>query len=186
MAQAKAELSDKANTITDLESAKQELAKLNEKLSGDLATESGKTDALNTQIAKLTETLPLLQKFESLIQDESETQRLEFASASDSYMGLSGEVIWNDKKQEGYMSLENLAVNDPTKTQYQLWIVDPERDELPVDGGVFDITQKDGTQIIPIRNALAITKPVAFVITLEQPGGVVKSKQEIVVALAKS
>ena len=186
LTQAKTELSDKEKTIIELESAKQELAKLNEKLSSELSTESGKIDALNTQIAKLTEKLPLLQKFESLIQDESDTQRLEFASASDSYKGLSGEVIWNDEKQEGYMSLENLAVNDPTKTQYQLWIVDPERDELPVDGGVFDITQKDGTQIIPIRNALAITKPVAFVITLEQPGGVVKSKQEIVVALAKS
>ena len=186
LTQAKTELSDKEKTIIELESAKQELAKLNENLSSELLTESGKIDALNTQIAKLTEKLPLLQKFESLIQDESETQRLEFASASDSYKGLSGEVIWNDEKQEGYMSLENLAVNDPTKTQYQLWIVDPERDELPVDGGVFDITQKDGTQIIPIRNALAITKPVAFVITLEQPGGVVKSKQEIVVALAKS
>tara|TARA_B100000902_G_C27171798_1_gene844214 strand:+ start:50 stop:979 length:930 start_codon:yes stop_codon:yes gene_type:complete len=186
LAQVKAELSDKEKIITDLESAKQELAELNEKLSGELVTESGKIDALNTQIAKLTEKLPLLQKFESLIQDESDTQRLEFASASDPYKGLSGEVIWNDEKQEGYMSLENLAVNDPTKNQYQLWIVDPERDELPVDGGVFDITQKDGKQIIPIRNALAITKPVAFVITLEQPGGVVKSKQEIVVALAKS
>ena len=186
LTQAKAELSDKEKTIIELESAKQELAKLNEKLSSELSTESGKIDALNPQIAKLTEKLPLLQKFESLIQDESDTQRLEFASASDPYNGLSGEVIWNDEKQEGYMSLENLAVNDPTKTQYQLWIVDPERDELPVDGGVFDITQKDGTQIIPIRNALAINKPVAFVITLEQPGGVVKSKQEIVVALAKS
>ena len=186
LTQAKTELSDKEKTIIELESAKQELAKLNENLSRELSTESGKIDALNTQIAKLTEKLPLLQKFESLIQDESDTQRLEFASASDSYKGLSGEVIWNDEKQEGYMSLENLAVNDPTKTQYQLWIVDPERDELPVDGGVFDITQKDGTQIIPIRNALAINKPVAFVITLEQPGGVVKSKQEIVVALAKS
>ena len=186
LAQAKAELSDKAKTITDLESAKQELAKLNENLSGELATESGKIDALNTQIAKLTEKLPLLQKFESLIQDDSDTQRLEFASASDPYKGLSGEVIWNDEKQEGYMSLENLAVNDPTKNQYQLWIVDPERDELPVDGGVFDITQKDGKSIIPIRNALQVTKPAAFVITLEQPGGVVKSKQEVVVALAKS
>lgn len=186
LTQAKTELSDKEKTIIELESAKQELAKLNEKLSSELSTESGKIDALNTQIAKLTEKLPLLQKFESLIQGESDTQRLEFASASDPYKGISGEVIWNDKKQEGYMSLENLAVNDPTKNQYQLWIVDPERDELPVDGGVFDITQKDGTQIIPIRNALAITKPVAFVITLEQPGGVVKSKQEIVVALAKS
>ena len=186
LAQVKAELSDKEKTITDLESAKQELAKLNEKLSGELSTESGKIDALNTQIARLTEKLPLIQKFDSLIQDKPDTQRLEFASASDPYAGLSGEVIWNDEKQEGYMSLENLAVNDPTINQYQLWIVDPERDELPVDGGVFDITQKDGKQIIPIRNALAINKPVAFVITLEQPGGVVKSKQEVVVALAKS
>ena len=186
LAQANAELSDKTKTITDLESAKQELAKLNEKLSGELSTESGKIDALNTQIARLTEKLPLIQKFDSLIQDKPDTQRLEFASASDPYAGLSGEVIWNDEKQEGYMSLENLVVNDPTINQYQLWIVDPERDELPVDGGVFDITQKDGKQIIPIRNALAINKPVAFVITLEQPGGVVKSKQEVVVALAKS
>ena len=186
LAQAKAELLNKEKTITDLESAKQELVKLNEKLSGELASESGKIDDLNSQIAKLTEKLPLLQKFESLIQDESDTLRLEFASASDPYNGLSGEVIWNDDKQEGYMSLENLAVNDPRKNQYQLWIVDPERDELPVDGGVFDITQKDGKSIIPIRNALAINKPVAFVITLEQPGGVVKSKQEVVVALAKS
>ena len=186
LAQAKAELSDKEKTITDLQSAKQKLAELNEKLSGELASESGKIDALNTQIAKLTEKLPLLQKFESLLQDKSDTQRLEFASASDPYNGLSGEVIWNDEKQEGYMSLKNLAVNDPTQNQYQLWIVDPERDELPVDGGVFDITEKDGKQIIPIRNALAINKPVAFVITLEQPGGVVKSKQEVVVALAKS
>ena len=186
LAQVKAELSDKEKTITDLESAKLELAKLNEKLSGELSTESGKIDALNTQIARLTEKLPLIQKFDSLIQDKPDTQRLEFASASDPYAGLSGEVIWNDEKQEGYMSLENLVVNDPTINQYQLWIVDPERDEFPVDGGVFDITQKDGKSIIPIRNALAINKPVAFVITLEQPGGVVKSKQEIVVALAKS
>ena len=186
LAQVKAELSDKEKTITDLESAKLELAKLNEKLSGELSTESGKIDALNTEIARLTEKLPLIQKFDSLIQDKPDTQRLEFASASDPYAGLSGEVIWNDEKQEGYMSLENLVVNDPTINQYQLWIVDPERDELPVDGGVFDITQKDGKQIIPIRNALAINKPVAFVITLEQPGGVVKSKQEVVVALAKS
>ena len=186
LSQANAELSDNEKTITDLQSVKQELAELNKKLSGELTTELGKIEALNTQIAKLTEKLPLLQKFESLIQDEPATKRLEFASASDPYIGLSGEVIWNDEKQEGYMSLKNLAVNDPTKNQYQLWIVDPERDELPVDGGVFDITEKDGKSIIPIRNALAINKPVAFVITLEQPGGVVKSKQEVVVALAKS
>ena len=84
------------------------------------------------------------------------------------------------------MSLANLPVNDPTKNQYQLWIIDPKRDEFPVDGGVFDIPVGSETAIIPIRNALQVSKPTVFVITLEQPGGVVKSKLEVVVASAKS
>ena len=99
---------------------------------------------------------------------------------------MSGTVIWSDELQEGYMSLTNLPANDPNARQYQLWIVDPARDEKPVDGGVFDISTNDGTVIIPISNPLAVTNPQAFVITLEQPGGVVVSKQEVVVALAKS
>jgi len=129
--------------------------------------------------------LTAAQKFEAL-RDVSETQRLNFDPVSDPYAKVSGEVIWNDERQEGYMSLANLPVNDPTKNQYQLWIVDPERDELPVDGGVFDIPAGSETAVIPIRNALQVSKPTVFVITLEQPGGVVKSKQEVVVALAKS
>ena len=130
--------------------------------------------------------LTYAQKLDSLTKEAPETQRLAFSPASDPYNNISGEVIWNDERQEGYMSLVNLPVNDPTQSQYQLWIVDPERDELPVDGGVFDISSGSETAVIPIRNALKVFKPVAFVITLEQPGGVVKSKQEIVVALAKS
>ena len=64
--------------------------------------------------------------------------------------------------------------------------MDPERDELPVDGGVFDIPEGVDKALIPIKNALQVDKPTLFVITLEQPGGVVKSKQEVVVAIAKS
>jgi len=105
---------------------------------------------------------------------------------TDDYRQMSGTVVWSDEFQEGYMSLTNLPVNDPALKQYQLWIVDPERDEEPVDGGVFDISLSDGTAIIPIRNPLVVTNPQAFVITLEQPGGVVVSKQEVVVALAKT
>ena len=111
---------------------------------------------------------------------------LEFAPASDPYAKVEGEVIWNDERQEGYMSLINLAANNPKENQYQLWIVDPERDELPVDGGVFDIPEGVDKALIPIKNALQVDKPTLFVITLEQPGGVVKSKQEVVVAIAKS
>lgn len=105
---------------------------------------------------------------------------------TESYNGMSGKVVWSDELQEGYMTLTDLPANDPSKNQYQLWIVDPDRDEKPVDGGVFDIPQGESTAIIPIRNPLLVTNPQAFVITLEQPGGVVVSKQEVVVALAKA
>ncbi|MDA0725472.1 MAG: anti-sigma factor, partial [Verrucomicrobia bacterium] len=105
-----------------------------------------------------------------MVRDAPETKRLAFSPASDPYAEISGEVIWNDERQEGYMSLVNLPVNDPTKNQYQLWIVDPKRDEIPVDGGVFNIPSGSATAIIPIRNALQVSDPAAFVITLEQPG----------------
>jgi len=104
--------------------------------------------------------------------------------ATDAYPKMTGKVVWSDALQQGYMTLTNLPVNDPGDKQYQLWIVDPSRDEKPVDGGVFDIPAGDRTAVIPIRNPLAVTNPAAFVITLEQAGGVVVSKQEVVVALA--
>lgn len=98
-----------------------------------------------------------------------------------------GKVIWSDAFQQGYMTLSGLPVNDPQQAQYQLWIVDPTRDaDAPVDGGVFDIPSDGSPVVVPIAAKLALSKPQAFVITLEQPGGVVKSKQEQVVALAKN
>lgn len=103
-----------------------------------------------------------------------------------SFKGTTGHVTWSDSKQQGYMTLRGIPMNDPQKAQYQLWIVDPKRDEAPVDGGVFDIPADGSAVVIPIVAKLALSKPQAFVITLEQPGGVVKSKQEQVVALAKN
>jgi hypothetical protein len=50
---------------------------------------------------------------------------------------------------------------------------------------VFDIPTDGSPAIIPIDAKLAVKQPQVFVITLEQPGGVVKSKQETVVAIAK-
>jgi len=98
----------------------------------------------------------------------------------------AGSVIWSDRLQQGYMTLEGIPANDPKQAQYQLWIVDPARDpDSPVDGGVFDIPTDGSPVVVPIAAKLALTNPQAFVITLEQPGGVVKSKQEQVVALAK-
>ncbi len=118
------------------------------------------------------------------VDDSPDRVETSFAGLGD-YEKVSGNAVWSDELQQGYMSLTGMPVNDPTERQYQLWIVDPERDEAPVDGGVFDVVDA-GTVRIPIDAKLRIDQPEAFVITLEQPGGVVKSKQEVVVALAKA
>lgn len=103
------------------------------------------------------------------------------------YEQVAGEVAWSGTTQNGYMVLENLPANDPAQAQYQLWIVDPTRDEFPVDGGVFDVADHlaaDGKAYVPINAKLRVDQPAAFAITLEQPGGVVKSNNALLVVAA--
>ena len=100
------------------------------------------------------------------------------------YAGVTGNVVWNDDLQQGYMLLSNMPVNDPAATQYQLWVVDSDRDANPVDGGVFDIPEGETTVIIPINAKLAVSGPEAFAITREKPGGVVVSKGPLLVVAA--
>ena len=73
------------------------------------------------------------------------------------------------------MRFIGMPVNDPNRQQYQLWIVDPDRDAQPVDGGVFDVNE-DGEVIVPINAKLPIDDPTTFAITVEKPGGVVVSE----------
>ena len=102
---------------------------------------------------------------------------------ADGYQQVSGDVVWDNEKQQGFMRLVNLPINDPSQSQYQLWIVDPERDKNPVDGGVFDITV-DGEVLVPIDSKLSVISPAAFAITREQPGGVVVSAGPLLVVAA--
>lgn len=90
---------------------------------------------------------------------------------------VTGDVIWSNQQQTGFMRFLNLPINDPTKEQYQLWIIDPARDDEPIDGGVFNVTSS-GESIVPIQAKLQVLKPSAFAITIEKPGGVVVSTQE--------
>jgi len=99
------------------------------------------------------------------------------------FEGVSGDVVWSSATQTGYLRLSGMPVNDPGQAQYQLWIVDPARDEHPVDGGVFDINEQ-GEVIIPIQATLPVTAPVAFAITREKPGGVVVSAGPLLVVAA--
>ncbi|MDJ0748158.1 MAG: anti-sigma factor [Woeseiaceae bacterium] len=119
---------------------------------------------------------------EELLADSGDTLQVPWATPEDPEFGqVSGDVVWNDERQEGYMLLTGMPVNDPATSQYQLWVVDPDRDDNPVDGGVFDIPPGASTVVIPIDAKLAVDKPVAFAITREQPGGVVVSKGPLLV-----
>ena len=122
---------------------------------------------------------------DALLRAEAGLKGIPFSGTTGDYAKAGGEVVWSDGKQEGYMTLSGIPANNPGEYQYQLWIVDPNRDALPVDGGVFDIPSGQDKVVIPIDSKLPVRQPAAFVITREKPGGVVKSAQEVVVAIAK-
>ncbi|MEO5857649.1 MAG: anti-sigma factor [Pyrinomonadaceae bacterium] len=97
---------------------------------------------------------------------------------------VQGEVVWSDAKQEGYMTFRGLPVNDPNLQAYQLWIFeDAKLEEFPKDGGVFNVTA-NGEVIVPIDAKLRTLDPKAFAVTIEKPGGVVRSDRSKIALLA--
>ena len=137
-------------------------------------------------IATSTSTWALRQ---TLLAENTDTVVLAFNNTADeASKGLSGDVVWNQRLQAGFLRFRGLAKNNPSKDQYQLWIFDGGRPaEYPVDGGVFDaaaVRPDNGDMIIPIDAKLLVRNPAAFAVTIEQSGGVVVTKRERVVALA--
>ncbi|MDJ0711592.1 MAG: anti-sigma factor [Woeseiaceae bacterium] len=119
---------------------------------------------------------------DALLANSASTVTLPWATPEDpGYADVRGDVVWNDERQEGYMLLSGMPTNNPEISQYQLWLVDPERDSNPVDGGVFDIPPGESTIVIPINAKLAVKNPAAFAITREKPGGVVVSEGPLLV-----
>ncbi|NNE97938.1 MAG: anti-sigma factor [Pyrinomonadaceae bacterium] len=141
-----------------------------------------------SQVAETKETpaaeKSLSEKRSALLASANDVVKTDWASP-DKTKELGGEVVWSDEKQEGYMTFKGLAANDKAKEAYQLWIFRDEKLEPhPIDGGVFDVNE-DGEVIIPIDAKLKVESPKIFAVTVEKPGGVVVSKREKIVALAK-
>lgn len=126
--------------------------------------------------------MPPMQPTLEAVLAAADVQRASWSGLVDDYRGVSGDVVWSDEQQFGYMRLVGLPANDPAVAQYQLWIVDPSRDAEPVDGGVFDMPTVAGEVRIPIDAKLPVDDPTTFAITLEQPGGVVVSEGPLLVA----
>jgi hypothetical protein len=120
------------------------------------------------------------------------TERTEWSPTKEAVSkGALGDVVWNQQEQRGFMRFHGLAKNDPSVSQYQLWIFDGTRDaRYPVDGGVFDVGDASGDGsgdvIVPIRARIPVGEPVLFAVTIEKPGGVVVSKREHIVLTAKT
>lgn len=98
----------------------------------------------------------------------------------------AGDIVWDPRRQRGFLRLSGFVPNDPDSAQYQLWIFDAARDErYPVDGGVFDVPPGRDDVLIPVHPTLPVSRATAFAITVERPGGVVVSAREKIVGLAK-
>jgi anti-sigma-K factor RskA len=121
---------------------------------------------------------------ERLVASATDIAQANIAAGKESYKP-TGDIVWSDAKQAGYIRITGLPKNDPGKEQYQLWIFDENQDpKTPIDGGVFN-APSDGEIIIPINAKIRVKGAKVFAITVEKPGGVVVSKQEKVAALAK-
>lgn len=126
------------------------------------------------------------QQREALIATADDLTRVRWSSTDPAKADVKdlGEVVWSNRQQKGFMTIRGLPKNDPSTEQYQLWIIDPSRDEEPIDGGVFDIAT-DVESVIPINAKLEVGNPKVFAVTVEKPGGVVVSDQKRLPLIAK-
>ncbi len=129
--------------------------------------------------------LTATQKRERLLASADKIQ-LNLSPPTPDALAVTGDVVWDNAKQEGYVRFQNLPTIDASKESYQVWIIDETRDaNFPVDGGVFKVNAQ-GEIIVPITAKLKIGKPKMFAVTKEKsPEGVVKSDLKGLMAIAK-
>lgn len=122
--------------------------------------------------------LTVAQQRDALINRANDLVRRPWNDAAN--LGVTGEVVWSNSEQRGYLTFKGLPTNDPQELQYQLWIFDENRPNFPaVDGGVFNALAAGEEVIVPINAKLEVFKPTLFAITTEPPGGVVKHDPEL-------
>ena len=128
----------------------------------------------------ITSVEPSAQSMYASMADQTGTIRVSWDDLTDT--GITGELIWDPSSKDGVFVLDGLEANEPTELQYQLWIFDSRLKSFTefdaVDGGVFDITTKDGKSYVHIDAKLEVGTPYLFAVTSEPPGGVVKHVDE--------
>ncbi len=127
----------------------------------------------------------LEQERQELLSQQGVLQRTWQTTQDPAASGVTGDVVWDPRSQNGYLRFRGLQANNSDQQQYQLWIFDGTRDErYPVDGGVFDIPPGQREVIIPITAKLQIRDPAMFAVTIEKSGGSVVSSRDRIVVVA--
>lgn len=127
--------------------------------------------------------LTAAQRREQLLASAPDVIQTNWVSAKDDKKVL-GDVVWSNAQQKGYLRLRGMPVLDASRETYQLWIVDERNEKTPVSGGIFNVGGA-GEIIIPINAQTRIVKPKQFAVTKEKAGGVIVSKPDRIVAVAK-
>lgn len=150
-----------------------------------LATAASLLMAFSTALWRPTQTPPTLsvvQQKANLEAEASDLVRVDWEATGAA--PITGDVVWSNAKQSGFMTFTGLPVNNPREEQYQLWIFDDAQDaRYPIDGGVFDVVGNSAT--IAIDAKIRVVKPTMFAITIEKPGGVVVSDRSRLPVIAK-
>jgi anti-sigma-K factor RskA len=127
----------------------------------------------------------LEQERQELLARQGVLQRTWQTTQDPAASGVTGDVVWDQRTQNGFLRFRGLQANNTNEMTYQLWIFDGTRDErYPIDGGVFDIPPGKSEVIIPITAKLQVRNPAAFAVTIEKPGGSVVSSRDRIVVLA--
>jgi hypothetical protein len=111
--------------------------------------------------------------------------RLEWRPGAAAGPPAAGELRWSGERQLGHARLRGLVANDPSESRYQLWIVDAERGGQAVPAGLFDVPAGDEAVEVELRPALPVGEPQRFAITEEKPAGVLVSRFERTIAIAR-
>ncbi len=103
--------------------------------------------------------------------------------------GVTGEVVWSESKQTGFITFKGLKPNNPSAEQYQLWIIDKRGINQRISGALFDAKPdpRTGEVVVAIEPRIAVDNAAIFALTIEKPGGtwVSDTKRRVVLAQVK-
>jgi anti-sigma-K factor RskA len=124
-------------------------------------------------VVRLDAKLTISQLREQLLESTPDVLLLQLVSENDGAGESSGDIVWSNGRQIGYLRLKRPAGDNPAQHhQYQVWIVgsDMSGKEI-INGGIFAVNRTTGDLILPIQADQFVQQPKMFLVSVEPLGG---------------